>query len=213
MGFKLTVADRDKLKGVHKDLVRVIELAAERSDRPFRVLEGLRTIERQRQLVAKGASKTLNSRHLTGHAVDIAPLEGGQVSWSWSLYHPLAKIVKEAAADLRVPIEWGGDWSKFRDGPHWQLPWAKYPAKTDVPEVEAAPRITEKSDQRVAVEKGGIVAAGTTAGITIGAEPLAKTAEVIVTQQGELTSGSLVRIAIAALVIGLTIFAVVRASQ
>jgi peptidoglycan L-alanyl-D-glutamate endopeptidase CwlK len=97
------------------------------SDLPFMVLEGLRTPARQKQLVAKGASKTMRSRHLTGHAVDIAPLLGGKVSWDWPLYHRLAPIVKRAAAAENVPVEWGGDWRTFKDGPHWQLPWAKYP--------------------------------------------------------------------------------------
>jgi len=121
-----------KLDGAHPDLVRVIKRAAELSDINFTVLEVLRTPARQRELVAKGASKTMKSRHLPGsngksHAVDIAPLDGGQVSWSWPLYHKLAPIVKQAAKDENVPIEWGGDWRTFKDGPHWQLPWKDYP--------------------------------------------------------------------------------------
>ena len=127
MPFGLTVRDLKRLEGVHPDLVRVVRRAAQMSDLPFMVLEGLRTPARQKQLVAKGASKTMRSRHLTGHAVDIAPLLGGKVSWDWPLYHRLAPIVKRAAAAENVPIEWGGDWRTFKDGPHWQLPWAKYP--------------------------------------------------------------------------------------
>jgi len=88
----------------------------------------MRTLARQKKLVASGASKTMNSRHLTGHAVDIAPLVGGKVSWEWPLYHRLAPIVKQAALDEGVRIEWGGDWRSFKDGPHWQLPWRDYPA-------------------------------------------------------------------------------------
>lgn len=121
-----------KLAGVHPDLVRVIERAAKDGAR-FVVLEGVRSVERQRQLVARGASKTMNSRHIPApngfaHAVDIAPLEDdGDVSWAWPDYYPLAKAVKAAAAAEKVSIEWGGDWRTFRDGPHWQLPWNTYP--------------------------------------------------------------------------------------
>lgn len=116
-----------RLQGVHPHLVEIVKRAALLSDLDFTVLEGLRTIERQKQLVANGASKTMKSRHLTGHAVDLAPLIDGKVSWDWPLYHRLAPIVKKAAADLGYPITWGGDWRSFRDGPHWQLDWGAYP--------------------------------------------------------------------------------------
>lgn len=116
-----------RLTGVHPDLVRVVKRAAAMSDLDFTVLEGLRTEARQKHLKAQGATKTMNSRHLTGHAVDLAPLLGGQVSWDWPLYHRLAKIVKAAAAAEQVPLTWGGDWRTFKDGPHWELPWASYP--------------------------------------------------------------------------------------
>lgn len=116
------------LQGVHKDLVRVMERARELAP-PFMVIEGLRTPERQKQLVATGASKTLNSRHLTGHAVDVVPLDGqGRISWDWPLYHKLAPLVKQAAKELGVPITWGGDWKSFKDGPHWELPRSSHPA-------------------------------------------------------------------------------------
>jgi peptidoglycan L-alanyl-D-glutamate endopeptidase CwlK len=88
----------------------------------FMVLEGVRTLDRQRQMVAQGRSRTLNSRHLTGHTVDLAPVENGSPVWDWPAYDLLAETVKEAARDVGVPIEWGGDWTSFRDGPHWQLP-------------------------------------------------------------------------------------------
>lgn len=116
------------LQGVHDDLVRVVKRAIQITEVNFVVSEGLRTLARQRQLVAKGASKTLNSRHLTGHAVDLVAIDdNGQVSWDWALYHKIASAVKQAAKEEGVPIEWGGDWQTFRDGPHWQLPWSKYP--------------------------------------------------------------------------------------
>ncbi len=118
----------EKLQGIHPDLRRVMDVALQEAAIDFRVLEGLRTLARQKQLVASGASQTLRSRHLTGHAVDIAPLVAGKVSWDWPLYHRLAPAVKLAAYDQGVDIEWGGDWTNFKDGPHWQLSWAKYPA-------------------------------------------------------------------------------------
>lgn len=134
MTFQLSQRSLQRLEGVHRDLVKVVQRAIAISPIDFTVLEGLRSIERQRQLVASGASKTMNSRHLTGHAVDLAPFldtdgDGrAEVSWHWPHYHALAEVVKRAAAELHVTIEWGGDWRTFKDGPHWQLPWALYPA-------------------------------------------------------------------------------------
>lgn len=116
-----------RLEGVHPDLVRVVKKAAAMSSLDFTVLEGLRTAARQKQLLDLGATKTLNSRHLSGHAVDLAPMIGGTVRWDWPLYHQLAVIVKDAAKAENVPITWGGDWRTFKDGPHWELPWKQYP--------------------------------------------------------------------------------------
>ncbi len=124
-----------RLKGIHPDLRRVMDRALQEAPFDFRITEGLRTVERQKQLVAQGASKTMRSRHLTGHAVDLVPLvdmnNDGKVSaeemYAWPLYHRLAPAIKTEAKAGRVPIEWGGDWKTFKDGPHWQLPWAQYP--------------------------------------------------------------------------------------
>jgi peptidoglycan L-alanyl-D-glutamate endopeptidase CwlK len=121
---------KKKLEGVHVDLVRVVGHAVELATAAgvyFIVTEGLRSVERQRQLVAAGASTTMRSRHLTGHAVDLAAVVSGEVRWDWPLYHRLGELVKQAAQDLQVPIEWGGDWKAFKDGPHFQLPWREYP--------------------------------------------------------------------------------------
>lgn len=116
------------LKGVHADLVRVMNLARQRSPVRFVVIEGLRTEERQRQLVAQGASKTMNSRHLTGHAVDLVPLgPTGQPAFDWPLYYKLAPVVKAAAEELGVALDWGGDWRSFKDGPHFELRRSVYP--------------------------------------------------------------------------------------
>ena len=125
--FKLGPRSLARLEGVHPDLVKVVMRAIELTPVDFTVLEGLRTPERQKTLVAAGASQTLKSRHLDGHAVDLGAWVDEQVDWSWPLYHKIADAMKTAAADLKIPIEWGGDWSQFRDGPHWQLPWKEYP--------------------------------------------------------------------------------------
>lgn len=127
MAYALSDVSRRRLVGVHTDLVGVIELAIRLTAQDFRVIEGLRTRERQRHLVDKGASKTMRSRHITGHAVDLAPIVDGQVSWDWQYFYPIAEAMKQAARIKSVPIEWGGDWKTFKDGPHWQLPWSKYP--------------------------------------------------------------------------------------
>lgn len=127
MSFVLGTKSKERLKGVHPDLVRVVERAIQLTEVDFTVLEGLRTTARQQQLVKSGASKTMRSRHLTGHAVDLAAIIDGEIRWDWPLYHKIAKAVKQAAAELKVPIEWGGDWRSFKDGPHWQLPWKNYP--------------------------------------------------------------------------------------
>lgn len=128
MMVNLTVRDIQRLSGVHPDLQRVIRRVSVISPIDFMVLEGMRTQQRQRELMASGATTTLNSRHLTGHAVDIAPMVGKEVRWDWPLYHQLARFVKEAAKIENVVVEWGGDWVRFRDGPHWQLPFKSYPS-------------------------------------------------------------------------------------
>jgi len=130
MSIVLGQRSLSRLEGVHPDLVRVVKKAAAMSALDFTVLEGLRTLDRQKQLMASGATKTLNSRHLTGHAVDLAPMIGGTVRWDWPLYHQLAAVVKDAAKAENVPIQWGGDWRTFKDGPHWELPWKVYPKGT-----------------------------------------------------------------------------------
>lgn len=125
--FVLGARSRFRLNGVHPDLKRVVKRAIQISEVDFTVLEGTRTMARQRELVAKGASKTLRSRHLTGHAVDLAPWIDGQVSWDWPPYYKIEAAMKQAAKEEGVPVEWGGDWTSFKDGPHWQLPWKEYP--------------------------------------------------------------------------------------
>mgnify|MGYP005827152211 CR=1 FL=1 len=126
--FHLSRRSLGRLHGVHPDLVRVVKRAIKITPVDFTVLEGLRSRERQRALMNKGATRTMNSRHLTGHAVDLGAYVGGTVRWDWPLYHRIAGAVKAAAKSEGVNIEWGGDWRTFKDGPHWQLPWSEYSA-------------------------------------------------------------------------------------
>ena len=141
-----------RLAGVHEDLIRVVRNAAA-GGALFRVEEGLRTVERQRQLVAKGASQTMASRHITGHAVDLLPLVDGQPTFDWKYYFPLADAFRAASIAEGVPVVWGGAWGQlmsdyanakagqaayvarmkeqgrkpFLDGPHFELFRARYP--------------------------------------------------------------------------------------
>jgi peptidoglycan L-alanyl-D-glutamate endopeptidase CwlK len=143
MSIVLGQRSLSRLEGVHPDLVRVVKKAAAMSALDFTVLEGLRTLDRQKQLIAAGASKTLNSRHLTGHAVDLAVMIGGAVRWDCSLYLKLGEIMRSASVAENVLIRWGGTWKllsaiqgpitakvlsrSFPDGPHFELPRANYP--------------------------------------------------------------------------------------
>lgn len=141
--FVLGKRSLDNLKNVNPDLVRVVKRAIEITEIDFTVIEGFRTKERQRELVRRGASKTMNSRHLTGHAVDIVPLVDGKITWNFNYYYPLAKAMSQAATELGVDVRWGGVWTnirnkkgtpqqwvkeyydgggKFQDGPHFELP-------------------------------------------------------------------------------------------
>lgn len=125
--YVLSERSKKNLHGVHPDLQEVVGLALRMCTIDFAVIEGLRTPERQKQLVASGASKTLNSRHITGHAVDLAPWVGGTLRWDWPLFRPIADAMKLAAAELKIPIVWGGDWRTFKDGPHFELDRKVYP--------------------------------------------------------------------------------------
>ncbi len=113
--------------GVHPALVQVVLLAMTMTSVPFMITEGVRTSARQAALVRAGASRTLNSRHLTGHAVDVAAIVDGQIRWDWPLYPRIANAMKSAAERLNTPIIWGGDWPRLRDGPHFELDRKRYP--------------------------------------------------------------------------------------
>lgn len=124
MSYKLGKRSLQNLSGVHPDMVAVVKRAIEISDKDFTVIEGIRNINRQRELVKTGKSTTMNSRHLTGHAVDVCPWP---VSWEWDGFYPIADAIKEAAEELEVDIDWGGDWTSFPDAPHFQLSRKTYP--------------------------------------------------------------------------------------
>lgn len=125
--FKLSARSKDKLIGVHHRLVAVVERAIEITEIDFAVIEGVRTMEKQLEYVRTGASQTLASRHLTGHAVDLAAYVGSELRWDWPLYDKIAAAMKQAANELSIPIVWGGDWKKFPDGPHFELSRKEYP--------------------------------------------------------------------------------------
>ena len=128
MSYRFSARSRRALLGVHPDLVAVAEAALALSPVDFMVIEGLRSPVRQAALVKAGASRTLNSRHLTGHAIDVAAVVEGQVRWDWPLYPRIAAAFKQAAREGGVRIVWGGDWPRLRDGPHFELDRKAYPA-------------------------------------------------------------------------------------
>jgi len=138
MSFILSQKSLRRLEGVNPALVQVVKRAIQITPIDFIVVEGLRTRERQAYLFEKGATKTMNSRHLTGDAVDLAPIVNNKVSWDWKDFYPLAEAVKEAAKQLRTEVRWGANWRKlsetefvngktelsktFPDGPHFEIP-------------------------------------------------------------------------------------------
>lgn len=127
MGYRLSKRSLARLEGVHPRLVALVKEAITLTPVDFMVTEGLRTKERQAALVRAGASRTQNSRHLTGHAIDVAALVDGQVRWDWPLYPRIAAAFKAAAALQGTAMVWGGDWPTLRDGPHFELDRKVFP--------------------------------------------------------------------------------------
>lgn len=137
MAYTLSTRSKSRLEGVHPDLVKVVNRAIEITEVDFMVTEGLRTKERQVELVKAGASQTMNSRHITGHAVDLAAWVAGEVRWDWPCYLKIAMAMRQAAIELGVAVKWGGSWKllsdmpatitaanlsrSFPDGPHFEL--------------------------------------------------------------------------------------------
>lgn len=118
---RLDARSKRRLLGVNPKLTKLLQDFAAHTDMKFIVVEGVRSLERQKELVQAGASRTLNSKHLTGRAVDLAVILGGELRWDWPLYRKLGEALKAFAANNGVWIVWGGDWVRFRDGPHFEL--------------------------------------------------------------------------------------------
>lgn len=128
MTYKFSAKSLERLSGVHPDLQRVMSEAITDSPLDFGITEGLRTKERQQELFNSGKSQTMRSRHLTGHAVDIAIFIDGKANWDFKNYQIVADHIKAVAKLNDVPIVWGGDWVSFKDGPHFELDRSKYAA-------------------------------------------------------------------------------------
>lgn len=109
---------KEHLSEIHLDLYEVVFFARLISDVPFEVTDGFRTIEEQRDYFNSGFSQTMNSKHLTGHAVDLVPTP---VRWDREAFEPIAEAMKKASDILDIPIVWGGDWKTFKDYPHFEL--------------------------------------------------------------------------------------------
>ncbi|HIE4238433.1 TPA: M15 family metallopeptidase [Serratia marcescens] len=126
--FSFSERSKKNLQGVNPALIAVARRALELSPVDFGITEGLRTMERQREMVRTGKSQTLKSRHLTGHAVDVVAYLGANISWEWKYYEQIAAAFKQAGKELGTVIEWGGDWKTLKDGPHFQLSVKDFPA-------------------------------------------------------------------------------------
>lgn len=190
-GCTLNARSLQRLEGVHPDLVKVVHRAAALTATAFQVVEGLRTLERQRQYVRQGASRTMKSRHLTGHAVDVAPWDGPDFDWdNAARYRQIWAAFKAASNELGIPLEWGGNWRGFCDMPHMQLPWKQYPAGSNAPkprnarDLVAAGSRTVRTARNLRTAGSVTAAAGAVAGIVVD-DPLgAATAAVGAVGQG-----------------------------
>lgn len=132
MGFKLSQRSKANLEGVDDRLVKVINRALETSSADFAIIEGLRSMKKQEENVRKGVSKTMASRHLTGHAVDILPsaIKPG-MNWDLKYFMPVLTAIKQSGDELGVPLRFGINWksdpslpieTKFIDAPHVEIP-------------------------------------------------------------------------------------------
>lgn len=115
MSFILGKRSLGNLEGVHPDLVKIVKIAITTTTQDFTVLDGIRTVEEQRENVCRGVSKTMNSMHIPqkdgyGHAVDLVPWINGNPRWEWDAMYPICMAMGEAARQHRIPIRWGGFW-------------------------------------------------------------------------------------------------------
>lgn len=118
---KLDARSKRRLLGVHPKLIKLLQDFAAVTPIKFIVTEGIRSVDRQRELVQAGASRTMNSKHLTGRAVDLAVILDGELRWDWPLYRRLADELVRYAENQGVRIVAGANWPRFRDGPHFEL--------------------------------------------------------------------------------------------
>ncbi len=121
--YTLSELSLKRLQGVNSNLVKVVKRAIEITSVDFRVLEGVRTIEQQREYVRQGKSQTMNSRHLTGHAVDLVAIIDGKISWDWNYYYAIAEAMQQSAKELNVKIRWGGCWEVINDKTNSAKSW------------------------------------------------------------------------------------------
>lgn len=127
MTFILSDKSKTKLALVHPHLKQVVEQAIKISSVDFTVLEGIRTLDRQRELVKAGASTTMNSRHIHGLAVDLGAMIGGHITWQPKIYTQIADAMLATATKLDIPLIWGGSWRSFPDLVHYELNRNFYP--------------------------------------------------------------------------------------
>lgn len=152
--FVLNAGSKKELLRVHEALVSIVEKAVQLSVQEFAVHDGVRTIAEQQQMVQRGAAQTLDSRHVSGHAVDLVPYINGKLRWEWPPIYLIADAMRIGAQELKIPLRWGGAWdvdftnstelpqdlvsnyvarrkkqglSAFIDGPHFELLRSQYP--------------------------------------------------------------------------------------
>lgn len=111
MTFKFSKRSLSRLEGIKPELQRVAHRAIELTNIDFGITCGLRTVEEQRQLVAKGASQTMKSKHITGDAIDVVAYIGPRISWELNLYDDIADAFKQAAIEEGVALRWGAAWT------------------------------------------------------------------------------------------------------
>lgn len=129
--FRWSLKSKVEMKDIHPDLRKVVDLALELSPWDFRITDGKRTRAEQRQHVLNGASRTMNSRHLYGYAIDFVAIVNGKAVYKLPYMRAIATAFKKASLQLDIPIKWGGDWVSFKDTPHIELAKSEYPDDPD----------------------------------------------------------------------------------
>jgi len=119
--YKFGTKSKERLATVHPDLQKLFNAAISTSPYDFSITEGVRSLERQKELLEAGKSTTMNSRHLKGNAVDIAVFVEGKLTWDFKYYKEVSDHIKALSKSMQIPIVWGGDWKSFIDGPHYEL--------------------------------------------------------------------------------------------